>query len=107
MYYSKTQAQGINIPHNYSGNTFRATEENYTDNNEKALQFESEELVADAVQNYSENEEKGAGAVPFLSHILSNVSIEDFLILGLIIVIHQENPNDTTLLLLLILLLAK
>lgn len=102
MYYSKTQTQGMNIPPNYSGNIFRTDEQVYEQDN----RFEE---AQDSEMQMSKNDEKGekSSAVPFLSHILSNISIEDFLILGLIIVIHQENPNDTTLLLLLVLLLAK
>ena len=45
--------------------------------------------------------------VILLSALFSGISVEDLLLLGLIFVIHQENPNDSTLLLLLILLLAK
>jgi hypothetical protein len=42
-----------------------------------------------------------------LPGLFADISIEDMLLLGLMFVIHQENPNDTILLFLLILLLAK
>lgn len=112
MYYSKTQAQAINIPHNYSGSTFRPSEEHFAntsnESSNKESNFETKGDKKDCIleQNCIESKENSS-SIPFLSHILSNVSIEDFLLLGIIIVIHQENPNDTTLLLLLILLLAK
>lgn len=112
MYYSKTQAQCINIPHNYSGSTLRPNEEHFANTiDESPIKDPKCEAKDDKKDCFiSPNcikSKDDSNTLPFFSHILSNVSIEDFLLLGIIIVIHQENPNDTTLLLLLILLLAK
>ncbi|MGM9631576.1 MAG: hypothetical protein ACI3XL_00585 [Eubacteriales bacterium] len=42
-----------------------------------------------------------------LSKLLNNISVEDVLLLGIMLVIYTDNPSDPTLVLLLVLLLAK
>lgn len=54
--------------------------------------------------NCNENDETQNESI---SSILSGISMEDILLLGLILVVHQNDHNDPTLLLLLILLLSK
>ena len=110
MYYSKNNFTNISVPQNYSGNAFKVideTEKRHIENNffeeeshNKNFSIESEENCENSISKVDDNNH-------FLTSFLSNISVEDLLLLGIIFVIHQENPNDSTLLLLLILLLAK
>ena len=106
MYYSKNNSSNITLPRNYSGNTFRVIDES-----ERHYIKEETEEQKEKNKNLStkieEKEIKKDGKTSILPSIFSDISVEDVLLLGIMLVIHQENPNDTTLLLLLILLLAK
>lgn len=95
MYYSKNGGVALNVPKNYGGNAFR---NDHFDEREPPLDDTCEKEV-----------EKQHNEPPrdLITSLLSGISAEDILLLGLIFIIHQENPNDNTLLLLLILLLAK
>ncbi len=108
MYYSKSNSATVSVPRNYSGNTFRRTDEDEHPIDIKPNLEEQDENSENAVRQ-AEPERKTPEASPFslLSSFLSGISIEDVLLLGLILVIHQENPNDSILIFLLILLLAK
>ena len=106
MYYSKNHSQSISVPKNYSGNTFRVIDESdrrYI-NEQSAI---NEEKVSEKFPTENEQACKKDEKESVLPSFLENIAIEDILLLGLIFVIHQENPNDNTLLLLLILLLVK
>ena len=106
MYYSKNAPQSISIPRNYSGNTFRVIDESerhYIKENELKEDKEVENLSIKIDEKEVKKEVKNS----ILPSIFSDISVEDVLLLGIMLVIHQENPNDSTLLLLLILLLAK
>ena len=106
MYYSKGNSQSISVPRNYSGNTFRVVDESerhYIKENE----FEKEQKPDDFSTKIDEKEVKKDAKNSILPSIFSDISVEDVLLLGIMLVIHQENPNDSTLLLLLVLLLAK
>lgn len=109
MYYSKGGVTDkISVPKNYSGNTFRQEfESEYSQSHdEKSTKIENKTNEIDTKNdefipsNTSESPSKSPS-------FLQDISVEDILLLGLIFVIHQENPNDTTLVLLLILLLVK
>lgn len=107
MYYSKNRSPEINIPKNYSGNTFRVideTERRYINETETVYEEKNDEISSTNTKEFEINKDKKTS---FLSDIFTDISVEDILLLGLMLVIHQENPNDTTLLLLLVLLLAK
>lgn len=107
MYHSKNSTQRINVPRNYSGNTFRVIDESerhYIKEQEGEERDKKSESMSTKIE---EPITKKEGKPPILPSIFSDISVEDVLLLGLMLVIHQENPNDTTLLLLLILLLAK
>ena len=106
MYYSKNTSQPLNIPRNYSGNTFRVIDESER-HYIKDADANEEEKVEQLSTKIDENEVKKEYKNSILPSIFSDISVEDVLLLGIMLVIHQENPNDTTLLLLLILLLAK
>ena len=106
MYYSKNAPQSISIPRNYSGNTFRVIDESerhYIKENE----LQEDKKVENLSIKIDEKEVKKEAKNSILPSIFADISVEDVLLLGIMLVIHQENPNDTTLLLLLILLLAK
>lgn len=179
MYYSKNysnnRAQTVNIPHNYSGNTFRVLDETdrtyrkdfdetKTENSDAERRFssgfgESEGVLRDlkgeeerpreqysVYGNEDEHRERScdcdgdckrdcdcerdcereckskkcpspslSSVLPKslcqdnspLSKLLSNISVEDVLLLGIMLVIYTDNPSDPTLILLLVLLLAK
>ncbi len=107
MYYSKNNSKNISVPRNYSGNTFRVIDEserNYIKDAEKDLDDEKKSTFSTKIEEKHENKEPKS---PILTSFLSDISVEDVLLLGLMLVIHQENPNDSTILLLLLLLLAK
>jgi hypothetical protein len=117
MYYSKNSGSTLNIPRNYSGNTFRVIDETERgkifekepspEKIENKIFLESNKNCCEKTEEICEkNEQKPNNPSP-LSALFSSISVEDLLLLGLIFVIHQDNPNDSTLLLLLILLLAK
>ena len=106
MYYSKNNSSNLTLPRNYSGNTFRVIDE--SDRRYIKEQFEKQEDIdKDILIKDEETEAKKDSKPSILPSVFSDISVEDILLLGLMLVIHQENPNDTTLLLLLILLLAK
>lgn len=100
MYYSKSAHDTITIPKNYSGNTFRPIEEDdYIENTPDINGNNSCDNACDTCEHNTGKQESPS--------VFSGISIEDLLLLGLILVIHQDNPNDSTLILLLILLLTK
>ena len=109
MYYSKNSS--VSIPRNYGGNAFKVIDESdrtYRQEKPDPLPFDSPS--ADEVKEKAscDNENKEAKKeVPLFSSLLSGISVEDVLLLGLIFVIHEGNPNDPVLFLLLILLLSK
>ena len=107
MYYSKNNSKGYNVPRNYSGNTFRVIDESERHYIKEPDMIENEDEVLKTSTKIEETEPKNESKKSILPSIFSDISVEDVLLLGLMLVIHQENPNDTTLLLLLILLLAK
>ncbi len=132
--YPKNRNQTITVPRNYSGNTFRVideTERTYPRDTE-----EDKDRVSGTDRHFSDKDhphsfknrrdsietEKHPCTSPPLSSLLpkamsnkdtaiagllSNVSVEDVLLLGIMLVIYTNDPSDPTLLLLLILLLAK
>ena len=102
MYYSKNSTPRISIPRNYSGNTFRQDSEeekpyikdpHATEN--KKIDPPIQEICEEKVQ-----------APPLLSAV-SGVSSEDLLLLGLILAILRDNPNDDLILFFLLLLIIK
>ena len=106
MYYSKNAPQSINVPRNYSGNTFRVIDESerhYIKENELEEEKKSDIFSTKIDENDVKKEVKNS----ILPSIFADISVEDVLLLGIMLVIHQENPHDSTLLVLLILLLAK
>ena len=106
MYYSKNSPQSINVPRNYGGNTFRVIDESerhYIKENE----LKEDKKVENLSIKIDEKEVKKEAKNSILPSIFADISVEDVLLLGIMLVIHQENPNDSTLLLLLVLLLAK
>ncbi len=106
MYYSKSNMQNISVPRNYSGNTFRVVDESerrYIKEAQEETNPKTEDFSTKIEEVKPESEVKN----PIFNSFFDSISLEDLLLIGLIFVIHQENPNDTTLLLLLILLLAK
>ena len=104
MYYSKNGS--LSIPKNYAGNTFRVIDESdRTYHAPEHIQVPQKEEKNN--QEYTSNDTPNKSEIPIISTILSGISVEDILILGLIFVIHEENPNDPILFILLILLLAK
>lgn len=106
MYYSKSNAPSVTLPRNYSGNAF-----SHEDEEQANKMPENNTYIEDAMPDGQPDASKKASAnkqgSPISPSLFSSISVEDLLLLGLIFVIHQENPNDSTLLLLLILLLAK
>ena len=106
MYHSKINSPSITVPRNYSGNTFRVIDESERHYINEPNDDENPK-ECDLSTKIEEANDKQAQKNSFLPSIFSDISVEDVLLLGLMLVIHQENPNDTTLLLLLILLLVK
>jgi hypothetical protein len=116
MYYSKNNSSTVSVPRNYAGNAFRVVDEterkyikedfeNFKNNDEKC-----DEIFEKSTKNSISKDDlpqKSDQKSPPLPSIFSDISVEDILLLGLIFVIHQENPNDSILILLLILLLSK
>ena len=99
MYHSKNSGSTITLPHNYGGNAFNISEEK-DDFSELDLQDKKEdheELLSP--QKVSESTATNS--------LLAGISTEDLLLLGLILVIKDTNPNDPVFILLLILLLTK
>ncbi len=110
MYYSKNGSPNITVPRNYSGNTFRVIDESerhYIENPPEREAKSPEESLQNTSPRAEQNGQKAEQKSSILPSIFTDISVEDVLLLGLMLVIHQENPNDVTLLLLLILLLAK
>ena len=126
MYYSKNTSSQVSVPLNYGGNAFRVIDESKREPRNEVDASESSKLphsshpfqsnthtIPDCDKPHlceeenpscNENEETHKGSIP---SILSGISMEDILLLGLILVVHQNDHNDPTLLLLLILLLTK
>lgn len=110
MYYSKGSQTSFSIPQNYSGNTFRVIDESertYIPPTPQNIVEEKIDLPQESKDRIESKNENKISELPFVSSFLQSISVEDLLLLGLIFVIHQNNPNDEILLLLLILLLAK
>lgn len=107
MYYSKNNSKSFSVPRNYSGNTFRVIDESERNYIKEPEAIPVEEINNESSTKIEETSTKKEHKNSILPSIFSDISVEDVLLLGLMLVIHQENPNDTTLLLLLILLLAK
>ena len=108
MYYSKNNSPSI--PKNYGGNAFRVIDESdrtYSPKGYEPLETGTESDDKIQEQKPLPSKKKQGGELPLISSLFSGISVEDILLLGLIFVIHEENPNDPTLLLLLILLLSK
>lgn len=104
MYYSKNGS--LSIPKNYAGNTFRVIDE--SDRTYHAPEpIATPQINEESTQEQPQNETKIKSEIPVISSVLSAISVEEILILGLIFVIHEENPNDPILFILLLLLLAK
>lgn len=106
MYYSKGTPSTLTIPQNYSGNTFRVIDESDRTYKPEAEPLRAENELVCPDESPKKEEEKSESNSP-ISSLLSSISMEDLLLLGLIFVIHQHDPNDSTLILLLVLLLAK
>lgn len=121
MYYSKGGT--AEIPRNYSGNAFRRNEgesfiAEYSPTvsergpnlfDDRSNRGESEDF-AESSENFGAREDRAATderRTDALPALLSDISAEDILLLGLIFLIHRDNPTDSTLLLLLVLLLVK
>lgn len=99
MYHSKNSGSTIMLPHNYGGNAFNINEEK-DDQSELDLpdkKEDNEELLPPPKVSES----------TATNSLLAGISTEDLLLLGLILVIKDTNPNDPVLILLLILLLTK
>ena len=99
MYHSKNSSASITLPRNYRGNAFVADEQE-CEAPKLASQDKTavpEEALTPCVSCESDT----------TNSLFSGISTEDLLLLGLILVIKDSNPNDPVLLLLLILLLTK
>ncbi len=110
MYYSKNNFTNISVPQNYSGNAFKVideTEKRHIENNFFEEESHNKNFSIESEENCEKSLPEPDSNSHFLNSFLSNISIEDLLLLGIIFVIHQENPNDSILILLLILLLTK
>lgn len=110
MYYSKNNFTNVTVPKNYSGNAFKAIDEienQHIENSFIKEELHNENFPVESEENCEKSLQEPDSNSHFLNSFLSNISIEDLLLLGIIFVIHQENPNDSILILLLILLLTK
>ena len=106
MYYSKNNS--LSVPKNYGGNVFRVTDESdrtYQKEQINSYSKTEEQEISAHENNRDELPQKSESSC--ISSLLSGISVEDILLLGLIFVIHEDNPNDPILFLLLMLLLAK
>lgn len=103
MYYSKNQQKAIPIPAGYKGSAFIPSLSEERDYIEKSP---PDDAPLSKCDEHAEIEEKRKENSP-LPSLLSNISLEDLLLLGLVFLIHREDPNDPTLLLLLLLLMVK
>ena len=107
MYYSKNSSAQISIPHNYRGNAFRVQDQSgRTYSAQTSPDVQSDTQTVKEQENPIKISEKSAEKFP-LGDLLSDISAQDILLLGLIFIIHQDNPNDPILLILLLLLLSK
>ena len=106
MYYSKNSSPTLTLPQNYSGNAFSREGKEQAEKAPENNAYIEETSPKEKIENQEQEATKKASASA-LPSLFSSISVEDLLLLGLIFVIHQDNPNDSTLLLLLILLLAK
>ncbi len=99
MYHSKNSGSTITLPHNYGGNAFNINEDkdDFSELDSQDKKVENEEILPPQKVNES----------TATNSLLAGISTEDLLLLGLILVIKDTNPNDPVLLLLLILLLTK
>ena len=107
MYYSKNTGATITLPQNYSGNAFRVQDESDRARPPSPTAPSIEESIPEAPPPAKEDCTSNASEHSHLSSLISSISVEDLLLLGIIFVIHQSNLEDPTLLLLLILLLVK
>ena len=112
MYYSKGGASQINIPRNYAGNVIFADENFVSKPSEDNIREQENAITNDEISIKNENfdDERSTKinkSSPALSSLLSDISVEDLLLLGLILVVYQSDPQDPTLIILLILLLVK
>ena len=110
MYYSKNSFTNVTVPRNYSGNAFKVideTEKRRIENDSIEEELQNEIFSTENEEICEKSNSKTDSNTHFLNSFLSNISVEDLLLLGIIFVIHQENPNDSILILLLILLLSK
>ena len=98
MYYRKNSGMTLTVPKNYGGNAFRSESDD-----EQNYRIDPTEPPTDKVEKKCKTESSN----DILTSLISGISAEDMLLLGLIFIIYQENPNDSALILLLILLLAK
>lgn len=120
MYYSKRPSDSVAVPRNYSGSLFRVIDESDR-SPDRTLTGENEPLGR---ENCPCGEEKGrcereicekngcecnhhSTLLGSVTNILSDISTEELLLLGLIFVIHRDDPNDPILLALLALLVTK
>lgn len=127
MYYSKRSSDSVAVPRNYSGSLFRVIDESDRSPDRTSV-VENEQLGR---ENCPCGEEKGRSGdengqcereicekngcksnhhstlLGSVTNILSDISTEELLLLGLIFVIHRDDPNDPILLALLALLVTK
>ncbi len=113
MYYSKRGSEGVAVPRNYSGSLFRVVDESdRTPPDRDPMDRDPPE------RKNSENAgaecractgacKKDDGGLVTLSHIFSGISVEELLLVGLMTVIHRDDPDDPILLVLLVLLMAR
>lgn len=101
MYYSKRGSEGVAVPRNYSGSLFRVVDESERNAAERKMPEPTE-----SERGKEENKHSESGLVT-LSHIFSGISVEELLLVGLMTVIHRDDPDDPILLVLLVLLMAK
>lgn len=104
MYYSKNGATQLTIPKNYAGNAFY-TDEKSEQSASKSAPDKTEFLFPDSEKVEAVEEKTDKNNI--LASLVSDISVEDLLLVGLIFVIYQSDPKDPTLIILLILLLVK
>ena len=105
MYYSKSGSIRVTVPKNYAGNAFY-TDEMSEQSAPKNVPDKTEFLFPDS-EKVEAVEEKNDKNNNILASLVSDISVEDLLLVGLIFVIYQSDPKDPTLIILLILLLVK
>lgn len=105
MYYSKRGAAGIAVPRNYSGSLFRVIDESDRTPPEPPP-CEACGVCEDSPRCVPEGDGERGGLLA-ISRILSGISVEELLLIGLMTVIHKDDPNDPILIILLVLLMTK